>query len=204
MITPHLVEQMLAGLVQCDEACEAYPELGHLRGYAATHGVPLQWALASADVPNARGLLAHAALALLDWLVCLDEADEVGATDGCPLWHALDHAPEWLLRPTPADDAHDDIGLLLERDADHSGDWQAMIESLHQGGSTLWQEAIQRCRAMQRFEAERGIDLRDLLHGMNGPGATRVTPAPEQAVQPIPTEPAAAQHTLAKQGAPPG
>jgi hypothetical protein len=67
---------------------------------------------------------------------------------------------------------HPDIDLLLERDRDHGGDWQALIAALHRAGSATWQWAIRRCRAMQRFEAQEQISLRALLAGLAEPGAS--------------------------------
>ncbi|MBM3188956.1 MAG: hypothetical protein FJZ90_09580, partial [Chloroflexi bacterium] len=164
MNTPHLVECVLAGLALNDEACEAYPELGELRLRARCGGapVPLQWALCVADLPLARGLIRHTALALLSLLDGIDEGWKAGERDGCPLWHTLQRAPPWLLLPEEPDDAEPDIALLLERDESYHGDWQALIEALHRAGSREWQWAIQRCRAMQAYEARHQVNLGDL------------------------------------------
>jgi hypothetical protein len=162
MNTPHLVEALLAGLVYHDEACDCYPELGELRLRSRT-GRPLQWILLADDLPRARGVIRHAAIALLDLLDAIDDGWEAARADDCPLWHGLALAPPWLLRPAAPDDATPDIALLLERDEAYGGDWRALVEALHQAGSRQWQWAIRRCRAMERFEAEQGIALRDLV-----------------------------------------
>jgi hypothetical protein len=175
MITPHLVEALLAGLILNDEACDCYPELGRLRARARGReevqpggsfppgALPWQWALCTCNLPLARGLVRHAARALLDLLDALDAADEAAARDDCYLWHALRLAPPWLTLPLEPDDDEPDIALLLERDEDWGGDWLALIEDLHRAGSETWQWAIRRCRAMRRFEQAYGVNLRDLL-----------------------------------------
>jgi hypothetical protein len=163
MNTPQLLEAMLAGLVFHDEACACYPELGALRLRAENDGVPLQWAVLADELPLARELFWRVALALLDVLIAAEQGREEAELDGCPLWHALALAPSWLLRPDGPDDALDDIALLLERDEAHGGDWNGLLESLHRAGSLEWQWAIRRCRAMQRFEREQGVDLRALI-----------------------------------------
>ena len=166
MLTPHLVETLLAGLASDDEACEAYPELGELRQRTRPGGppVPLQWALCVADLPLARGLIRHTATALLALLDGIDEGWKAGQRDGCSLWHSLRRAPDWILLPVEPDDAEPDIALLLERDESYNGDWQKLIEALHRAGSREWQWAIQRCRAMQSYEARHELDL---LAGIN-------------------------------------
>ena len=165
MITPHLVEALLSGLVLHDEACEAYPDLGALRRRARAGGsqAPLQWALCAADLPLARSLLRHVANALLDLLDAVDAGWHEGERDACPLWHTLARAPDWLLLPDEPDDVEPDIALVLERDDAHRGDWQAFIEALHRAGSREWQWAIQRCHAMQRYEKRYERDVRHLL-----------------------------------------
>lgn len=177
MITPHLVEALLSGLIRSDEACACYPELGQLRHRAQGSGspVPLQWALCVAGLPLACGLVRHTVEALLELLDRLDAAWDEGLVDGCPLWHALEKAPDWLLRPDEPDDNVPDIALLLERDETYGGDWQALIEELHQAGSRRWQWAIRRCRAMQRYEALQDVSLRDLLEP---PAMITPVPAP--------------------------
>jgi len=161
--TPHLVEAMLAGLICDDEACQAYPDLGYLRARAELTGVPLQWLLAVVDAPLARGLVRHAARALLALAETAEAGWQCGAEDGCGLWHALQQAPPWLLRPAEADDEETDIALLLLRDQDCSGDWNALIEALHRVGSRPWQWAIQRCRDLQQFEQATQCSLNELL-----------------------------------------
>jgi len=163
MNTSQLLESMLRGLVDDDEACACYPDLGALARAAEAAGAPIQWALLSEELPQARELVLHVAGALLDLLETIERGRAAAQTDGCPLWHALAEAPEWLQRPTQPDDRHDDIALLLERDETYGGDWQALIESLHRAGSDTWQWAIARCRAMQRFEREQRLPLRTLL-----------------------------------------
>jgi len=174
MITPQLVEGLLSGLVLDDEACNCYPELGRLRARAlgweaeTIHGVARQqsswqWALCTCNLPLARGLLRHAARSLLELLDALNLADEASTQDDCYVWHALRLAPPWLPRPAEPDDEEPDIALLLERDELWNGDWLALIEDLHRAGSERWQWAIQRCRAMQRFERAYGVNLRQLL-----------------------------------------
>ena len=167
MLTPHLIEALLAGLLLDDEACEAYPELGELRQRAQLGGapLPLQWALCVADLPLARGLIRHTAAALLALLDGIDGGWAAGQRDGCPLWHTLQRAPDWLLLPDKPDDNEADIALLLERDESYGGDWQALIEALHRAGSREWQWAIRRCRAMQAYEKGHEANLRDLLTG---------------------------------------
>lgn len=167
MLTPHLVEAMLAGLIYNDEACEAYPELGELCLRAKEGGslVPLQWALCITDLPLARGLICHAARNLLELVEAIDEGWRAGKENGCPLWHAVQRAPEWLLRPAEPDDRVPDIALLLERDESRGGDWQRLIEALHLAGSHEWQWAIQQCRAMQAYEQSHELNLRDVLSG---------------------------------------
>jgi len=154
---------MLAGVVDDDELRASYPDLAELRERAERGGAPLQWVLCAEDLPLVRDLLATAAIALCDLLLALGEAELGAAEDGCWLGHALLHAPQWLARPATMDSAHPDIALLLERDEHYHGDWDALIEALHGAGSVRWQEAIQRCRAMQRFERARGVSLCGLL-----------------------------------------
>jgi hypothetical protein len=171
MSTSHLVEALLAGLVLDDEACETHPELESLRALAETVGTgpgggepgTLQWLLCAADLPAARRIIRRSAWALLDLLECIDDGHAEGERNGCPLWSALRHAPPWLARPAEPDDRQDDIALLLERDESYHGDWQALIEALHQAGSRPWQWAIRRCRRMQRFERDYAVNLRALL-----------------------------------------
>ena len=167
MHTPLLVEALLEGLVLHDEACQAYPDLAALRARAQGEDgpplLPLQWALCAADLPLARRLLRHAAHSLLDLVDAADAGWRRGGASGCPLWEVLAVAPPWLLRPDPPDDDEPDIALLLERDESHRGDWNGLIEALHGAGSRQWQWAIQRCRAMQRFERGHHVNLRHLL-----------------------------------------
>lgn len=167
MHTPLLVEALLQGLVLHDEACQAYPDLAALcaraQGEVAPPLLPLQWALCVADVPLARRLLRHAARSLLDLVDAADAGWRRGRASGCPLWEVLAVAPPWLLRPDPPDDDEPDIALLLERDEEHRGEWSDLIASLHRAGSREWQWAIARCRAMQRFERSRQLNLRHLL-----------------------------------------
>jgi len=183
MHTPLLVEALVSGLVFCDEACEAYPDVEALRAYAEGGGepVPLQWALCAAEMPLARGLLRHAVTALLDLLDALDAADRAALRDGSGLWHALRRAPDWLLRPGEPDDRHADVALLLERDESHGGDWLALIEALHRVGSHEWQWAIGRCRAMQALERRWGLNLRELLVPVEDEHTTLDDPPPRWA-----------------------
>lgn len=172
MHTPLLVEALLHGLVLHDEACQAYPDLAALRSRAQGEDgpplLPLQWALCVADLPLARRLLRHAARSLLDLVDAADAGWRRGRASGCPLWEVLAEAPPWLLRPDPPDDDEPDIALLLERDEEHRGEWSDLIESLHRAGSREWQCAIQRCRAMQRYEWGRQVNLRHLLEPSDG------------------------------------
>lgn len=163
MDTPHLVETMLAGLLLSEEACQAYPELGYLQQRAEPGQAPIQWLLTTADVPLARGLIRHVALALLELLDAAEAGWECGADDACGLWHALAAAPGWLLRPPDLDDDQPDLALLAWRDEECAGDWNVLIEALHRAGSQRWQWAIQRCRAMQAFERSTGCPLASLL-----------------------------------------
>lgn len=167
MHTPLLVEALLEGLVLHDEACQAYPDLAALRSRAQGEDgppiLPLQWALCVADLPLARRLLRHAARSLLDLVHAVDAGWRRGQVSGCPLWEVLAEAPTWLLRPDLPDDDEPDIALLLERDESHGSDWSALIGELHRTGSREWQWAIARCRAMQRFERSRHVNLRHLL-----------------------------------------
>ncbi len=162
MDTSHLVESLLSALAVNDEAAACYPELAALRA-RARQGLPLQWVLAVDDLPLARGLIRHAAQALLALLDALDEGARQGREDACPLWHTLRRVPAWLLRPLDPDDEVPDIALLLERDETCGGDWQPLIESLHRAGSDTWQWAIRRCRAMQHFEQQHACNLAHLL-----------------------------------------
>ncbi|MHB1296185.1 MAG: hypothetical protein ACYC4R_14465 [Anaerolineae bacterium] len=163
MITAELVEALIAGLASNDDACEVYPDLDALRACAQVRGVPLQWALCTTNLTCARGVLRHSATALLSLLDALDEAETAGAQDGCPLWHALAEAPPWLLAPNEPDDDEPDIALLMARDEQYGGEWNALIEALHEAGSRTWQWAIARCRAMQAYETRHACNLRDLL-----------------------------------------
>jgi hypothetical protein len=166
MSISHLVEALLAGLVFHDEACEAYPELETLRALAETGGGEpgiLQWLLCTADLPATRRIIRRSVWALLDLLECIDEGLAEDGRNACPLWSVLRHAPPWLARPAEPDDRQDDIALLLERDESYHGDWQALIEALHQAGSRPWQWAIRRCRRMQQFERDYAVNLRNLL-----------------------------------------
>jgi hypothetical protein len=165
MHTPLLVEALLEGLALHDEACEAYPDLMALRARAQGENgpplLPLQWVLCVADVPLARRLIRHAARSLLGLLDAADAGWRRGQASNCPLWEVLAAAPDWLLRPDPPDDDDPDVALLLERDESFGGDWNGLIEELHRAGSRTWQEAIARCRAMQRFERAHQVNLRD-------------------------------------------
>jgi hypothetical protein len=163
--TPYLVEAMLGGVVGCDEAAEAYPELQRLRDWAGTPGeaAPLQWLLLTLDLPLARGLLRHTALALLHLLDVADTAWATDAIDGCGKFRAICHAPPWLLVPPQPDDRDDDAALVWERDTDFGGNWYALLEALHQAGSVEWQWAIQRCRTMMAFERMTGLDVARLF-----------------------------------------
>jgi len=167
MHTPLLVEALLEGLVLHDEACQAYPDLAALRARAQGEDgpplLPLQWALCVADVPLARRLIRHAARSLLDLVDAADAGWQRGRASGCPLWEVLAEAPPWLLRPDSPDDDECDIALLLERDESYGGDWNGLLEALHLAGSREWQWAIERCRAMQRFERAHCRNLRYLL-----------------------------------------
>jgi len=163
MDTPNLVEAMLAGLVAQEEACQAYPDLDYLRARATLNDVPLQWVLTIADAPIARKLIHHVAQALLALTEAAELGWQQGEHDGCGLWHALQQAPPWLLRPAEPDDAETDIALLLWRDEECAGDWNALIETLHRAGSQPWQWAIQRCRDLQQFERTSQCPLGALL-----------------------------------------
>jgi hypothetical protein len=187
MNTPHLLETLLAGLVFNDEACACYPELGAWRARVeADGGIPLQWVVLTDDLPLARGLLWHLVGALLDLLEAAEEGGDRGQADGCALWHTLSLAPPWLLRPDDPDDVLDDIALLLECDEDHGGDWNGLLESLHQAGSLEWQWAIHRCRAMQRFEREQGVNLRALLDTSVDDGTNGQTASEEERCAALP------------------
>jgi len=167
MHTPLLVEALLEGLVLHDEACQAYPDLAALRARAQGEDgpplLPLQWALCVADVPLARRLVRHAARSLLGLLDAVDAGWRRGRATGCSLWEVLAEAPPWLLRPDPPDDDEPDIALLLERDESYHSDWNGLLEALHGAGSREWQWAIERCRAMQRYERAHQVNLRHLL-----------------------------------------
>lgn len=195
MHTPLLVEALLSGLVLCDEACEAYPDLEALRSYAEGGGepVPLQWALCATDLPLARGLLRHAATALLELLEALDAADRAAQRDGCELWYALCLAPGWMGRPDEPDDRHPDVALLLERDEAYAGDWLALIEALHRAGSAEWQWAIGRCRAMQVLERRLGLNLHELLAPVPDEHIALDDPPPRPPGEGSPLAPALAQ-----------
>ncbi|NLX43793.1 MAG: hypothetical protein GXY79_10000 [Chloroflexi bacterium] len=185
MSPSHLVEALLAGLVLDDETCEAHPEMETLRALAETGGPGtgmLQWLLCAVDLPAARRVIRRSAWALLDLLERVDEGHAEGERNGCPLWSVLRHAPPWLARPVEPDDRLDDIALLLERDESYHGDWQALIEALHQAGSRSWQWAIRRCRCMQRFEREQGVNLRNLLESPQMEQCNLPHPRPRQLV----------------------
>jgi hypothetical protein len=120
----------------------------------------MQYLLLVRDRPRLRAALRRAAQGLL---ALLDTADAAyGEEDGYGKLRALTEAPDWLLRPSGPDDSDPDVALIWERQIDHAGDWQSLIEALHRTGSTQWQWAIQRCRSLMRFEAEMGIDLAKL------------------------------------------
>ncbi len=184
MNTPCLVEALVGGLVGCDDAAEAYPQLEVLRqrsGLGTTHSdVPLQWLLLSVDLPLARGLLRHTAQALLQLLDAADAAWATDAIDEAGKFRAILNAPAWVLQPAGLNDRDEDVALVLERDADFGGDWYALLEALHRAGSAEWQWAIRRCRAMMRFEASTGMDIADVL-GLRGesedPRTVTVEPA---------------------------
>ena len=162
MDTAHLVEALLSGLIRSDEAGEAYPELDRLRGWVgeADEPIPLQYALCTLDLPAARGVLRHAAQALL---ALLDAVAAAWADDDLDRkFRALLAAPDWLLRPAETDNRDPDVALLLERELGGQG-WPGLLEALHQAGSVEWQTAIRRCREMIRFEAETGVDLAKLM-----------------------------------------
>ena len=170
MDTPHLVEAMLAGLIGNDEACQAYPDLGYLRHRAELTGVPLQWLLAVADLPLARGLLRHMAQALLGLIAAAEAGWQDGACDGCGLWHALRQAPPWLLRPDEADDEETDIALLLLRDEQYGGDWNALIEALHHGGIANQVKVNLHWIESEVFENEDPAPFLEGIHGIMVPG----------------------------------
>ncbi len=187
MDTAHLVEALLAGPVCSDEAGEAYPELDRLRGWVegsaqltpgdAREPIPLQYALCTLDLPAARGVIRHAAQALLALLDAVDgstgspqvAARATDTLDGCSKFRALLAAPDWLLRPVEPDTRDFDVALLLERELGGQG-WPGLLGALHRAGSVEWQPAIRRCRELMRFEAETGVDLAQLMGVQVPPG----------------------------------
>jgi hypothetical protein len=156
MTTARLVEALLEGAI----ASGLCPEL---RGCAPATGevLPAQYVLLVRERPRARAALRRAAQSLL---ALLDAADAArGNADGCGRFRALAAAPHWLLRPSDPDDSDPDVALVWEREVDHGGDWESLLEALHRAGSLEWQWAIRRCRALMQFEADTGLDLAALI-----------------------------------------
>lgn len=156
--TPHLLEALLDGAIAAG-VCPA------LRGCVPATGevLPAQYLLLTRDDPRARAALRRAARSLLALLDAADAAYANGDPDGCAKFRALAAAPAWLLRPSAPQDTDLDVALVWERQVDHGGDWNGLLQALHRAGSVRWQWAIQRCRALMRFERETGIDLAELV-----------------------------------------
>jgi hypothetical protein len=55
------------------------------------------------------------------------------------------------------------VALIWERQVNHAGDWNRLLEALHAGGTEEWQWAIRRCRDLMRFEREMDVDLAAVL-----------------------------------------
>jgi len=159
-----LVESLLDGAIAA----------GHcpgLRGAVASTGevLPAQYLLLARGIPAAqREGLRRAALGLLELLDAADRAAAHADSDDCARFHALAAAPHWLLFPSDPDDTDVDVALICERELDHGGSWHALLAHLHRAGTEEWQWAIQRCRALMRFETQAGRDLADLLGIHNG------------------------------------
>ena len=181
--TALLVEDLLDGAIAagfCPELRRVTPSTGEI--------LPAQYLLlVGQSASGTRERLRRAARGLLCLLDAADAGDAAGNAggdaDGCAKFRALAAAPEWLLRAADPDDIDIDIALLCEREFDHRGNWLSLIEHLHLSGSIEWQWAIQRCRAMMRFERETGLDLANLVGIRSDPSGliSRITIADDVA-----------------------
>jgi hypothetical protein len=162
MTTARLIEALLEGAIESG-LCPDLPTAP--RPWSLTTGelLPAQYLLLVHDWPRARAALRRAAEGLLALVDAADAAYANGDGDGCGKLRALAAAPAWLQRPSGPDDTDLDVALVWERQVDHGGDWEGLLEALHQAGSTDWQWAIRRCRTLMRFEEEMGIDLAELV-----------------------------------------
>lgn len=158
MTKADLIEALLEGAIAAGVCRD-------LRGWSPGTGevLPAQYLLLVRDRPRVRTALRSAAEGLLALLDAADQAYEHPGVDHCGKFHALATAPSWLLRPCEPDDSDPDVALLLEREVNHGGDWQGVLEALHRAGSLDWQWAIRRCRTLMRFERETGLDLAALV-----------------------------------------
>jgi hypothetical protein len=158
MTTARQVEALLQGAIAsglCPEQRGCIPATGEV--------LPVQYLLLTREQPRARGLLRRAAQGLLALLDAADTAYANGNADGCGKFRALAEAPDWLLRPSGPDDSDLDVALVWEREVDHGGDWEGLLDALHRAGSVEWQPAIRRCRTLMRFEEHTGLDLAVLV-----------------------------------------
>jgi hypothetical protein len=158
MDTARLVEALLEGAIAsgvCPELRCCVPATGEV--------LPAQYVLLVRDRPRTRAALRRAAQGLLALLDAADGAYLEGNREGCGKLHALAAAPDWLLHPSDPDDSDPDVALVWEREVDHGGDWESLLDALHRAGSVEWQGAIRRCRTLMRFEAETGTDLAALI-----------------------------------------
>jgi hypothetical protein len=172
MPTARLVEALLEGAIAsglCPELWGCVPATGEV--------LPAQYLLLTRDQPRARARLRRAARGLLALLDAADQAYDGDNLDGCGKFHALAAAPGWLLRPSDPDDSDPDVALIWEREVDHGGDWEGLLEALHRAGSVEWQWAIRRCRALMRLEEGTGTDLAALIGIPTPPGGERTVPA---------------------------
>lgn len=159
----------------CEEQFDAQDEV---RTLACQHinreagmSVPLQYLLCILDLPQARAALRAAlpawAEAVRQLETLLEHVETVWAEDrrGWASLSSLLLAPWPVRRPGQPDLRDHDVLLMLERDLQFNGSWDAQLEALHQQGSRQNQPDIQRILQLAAFERQHHTNLREVLAG---------------------------------------
>lgn len=159
----------------CEELFDAEDEVCTLAcqhiNHEAGNSVPLQYLLCILELPQARAALRAALPAWVEaaglLAALLEHVEVVWAEDtrGCAALSSLLQAPWPVRRPGQPDLRDHDVLLMLERDLQFHGSWDAQIESLHQQGSRQNQADIQRILQLAAFERRHHVNLRELLGG---------------------------------------
>ncbi len=155
---------------------ELFDEQNEVRTLACQHidhqagvSVPLQYLLCRLDLPQARAALLAALpaweQAVQQLAALVTHIASVWAEDarGWAGFSSLLHAPWSVQRPAQPDVRDHDVLLLLERDLQYHGSWDALLEALHQQGSRQNQSEIQRILQLAAFERTYQVNLQEIV-----------------------------------------